>query len=298
MASDWPDPKLLQGRLAPSTVRAYQGEIAAYLRFCQAASSEAGEAESLARWQAHLTHQTGGRPQTVNRKLAAVKQLMRAGVEAGVVDAATAQAFAAIPTVPLAHAEPQPMAGQSQTLTAAMLRQLCEAPSPSTLVGCRDRALLATLASSGCRIAEVVALRIPQLQMGGEQLSLVLPQRHQLAARQAPLSQEAYGRIQVWLEQRPLESPYVFTRFGGRGGRAQAEPLSKTSAWRLVQGYARQVGLPALKTHAFRSFVGAMLTQRYGLRQAQALLGHKRIESTARGYVPQQVAVGLTDGFY
>jgi integrase len=143
-----------------------------------------------------------------------------------------------------------------------------------------------------------VALQVSQLQANRTPLSITMPETHQLAARQAPLSQEAYGRLQAWLAQRPLESPYCFTRFGGRGSRAEAEPLSPTGAWRIVQGYARQVGLPSLKTHAFRAFVGAMLTQRYGLRQAQAMLGHKRIESTARGYVPEHMAVGLTDGFY
>jgi integrase/recombinase XerD len=236
----------------------------------------------------------GTRPQTANRKLAAVKQLVRAGADAGEVDAATAQAFAAVSGMPLAEAEQQP----AQMLTAAVLRQLCDAPDPSTLVGCRDRALLATLACSGCRLSELVALQVSQLQVHRTPLSIAMSQTHQLAARQAPLSQEAYSRLQAWLAQRPLESPYCFTRFGGRGSRAEAEPLSTTSAWRIVQRYGRRVGLPSLKTHAFRAFVGAMLTQRYGLRQAQAMLGHKRIESTARGYVPEHVAVGLTDGWY
>jgi integrase/recombinase XerD len=291
MASHWPHSKLLQTRLAPSTARAYASEIAAYVRFCQAASAAPGQAESLASWRAHLMAQ-GTRPPTVNRKLGAVKQLMRAGADAGEVDAATAQAFAAVPGVPQAGAEPPSPVGQR--LTAAMLRQLCDAPDPGTLVGCRDRALLATLACSGCRISEVVTLQVSQLQVSGTPLAIAMPATHQLAARQAPLSQEAYHRLQAWFAQRPLESPYCFTRFGGRGSRAEAEPLSPTGAWRIVQGYARQVGLPSLKTHAFRAFVGAMLTQRYGLRQAQAMLGHKRIESTARGYVPEHV----TDGFY
>jgi integrase len=297
MTSHWPEAKLLQARLAPTTARSYASEIAAYVRFCQAASAAPGQAESLACWRAHLMAQ-GTRPPTVNRKLAAVKRLVQAGADAGEVDAATAQAFAAVPGVPRSGTEAPPPARQGPLLTAATLRQLCDAPDPSTLVGCRDRALLATLACSGCRVSEVVALQVSQLQVAGTPLCIAMPETPQLAARRAPLSQEAYGRLQAWLSQRPLESPYCFTRFGGRGSRASAEPLSPSGAWRIVQGYGRQVGLPSLKTHAFRAFVGAMLTQRYGLRQAQAMLGHKRIESTARGYVPEHAAVGLTDGFY
>src|SRR5262245_9041985 len=44
------------------------------------------------------------------------------------------------------------------------MRLLCESPDCSTLVGWRDRALLATLASSGCRVSEVVTLTLGQLQ--------------------------------------------------------------------------------------------------------------------------------------
>ena len=162
MVSHWPDAKLLQARLAPSTARAYASEIAAYERFCQVVSAAPGQAESLARWRAHLMAQ-GTRPQTVNRKLAAVKHLVRAGADAGEVDAATAQAFTAVSGMPPAGAEPQPC----QVLTAAVLRQLCDAPDPSTLVGCRDRALLAMLVA-GAAPAQGIDLAPVEAGIGAE----------------------------------------------------------------------------------------------------------------------------------
>ncbi len=55
------------------------------------------------------------------------------------------------------------LACPTRRITAAELRRLCEAPAPDTPIGLRDRALLATLASSGCRVAEVVALTMAQL---------------------------------------------------------------------------------------------------------------------------------------
>ena len=50
-SSDGPDPNRLQGRFAPTTARAYAREMAAYERFCQAATLAPDQAESLARWR-------------------------------------------------------------------------------------------------------------------------------------------------------------------------------------------------------------------------------------------------------
>jgi integrase len=64
-----------------------------------------------------------------------------------------------------------------------------------------------------------------------------------------------------------------------------------------VRKYARQCGLPAVKPHDFRRFVGTQLAKR-DIRQAQKALGHKRLETTAQHYVLDELQVGLTDGLY
>jgi integrase len=121
--------------------------------------------------------------------------------------------------------------------------------------------------------------------------------KHQTTAREAPLSQEAYAGIQAWLARRPVESPFLFTRFAGRGNRVTSEPLSTVGAWKLVQKYAPLAGLAHLSPHDFRRFVGTELAKR-DLRMAQKALGHQRIETTARHYVLDELAGGLTDGLY
>jgi integrase/recombinase XerD len=192
-----------------------------------------------------------------------------------------------------------PQATTAQRMTAAEMRRLCDAPASDTLLGLRDRALLATLASSGCRVAEVVRLTQAQI-VDSLPIYIELPQGKQLVARQAPLSREAHDRIAVWLAARPMPAAYVFTRFGGRGAttRASAEPMSRTSAWRLVQRYAKQVGLAGVKPRDFRRFVGCELARRRGIRQAQRVLGHKRIETTAQQCMVAEPEGGITDGLY
>ncbi len=67
--------------------------------------------------------------------------------------------------------------------------------------------------------------------------------------------------------------------------------------WRIVQGYADQVGLSYIKPHDFRRFVGTQLA-RSDIRKAQQALGHKRIDTTARHYVLDELEPGLTDNLY
>ena len=184
-------------------------------------------------------------------------------------------------------------------ITPVQMRQLCEAPDPHTLLGLRDRALLATLAGSGCRISEVVTLTVGQLSARDGGYVLQVLGKGQAQPREAPLSQEAYAHLQVWLVQRVAQSavatPVIFTAFAGP--RATDRRLTAGAAWCAVCKYALQCGLPAVKPHDFRRFVVTQLAKR-DIRQAQKALGHKRLETTAQHYVLDELQVGLTDGLY
>ena len=284
----------LTGQLAPRSLTAYQQDLAAYLRFC----SEPGtalEATSLARWRLHLARHTPLAPSTINRRLAAVRRVVQEAAEHGVVDPATAAAFRQVQGVSVKALKDRLRA--RIRITAGQMRRLCEAPDLTTLKGVRDRALLHTLASSGCRVSEVVSLTTAQIRSDAGSFFLEVLGKNQTTPRLAPLSHEAYAAMQAWLARRPVESASVFTRFAGRGPRATDAPMSTTAVWQLVQHYARQVGLTHVSPHSFRRFVGTELAKR-DIRQAQKALGHARIETTARHYVLDDLAGGLTDGLY
>jgi integrase len=83
----------------------------------------------------------------------------------------------------------------------------------------------------------------------------------------------------------------------GKGQRPTPRPLDRSAAWRLVARTARHVGLQHVSPQSFRRFVGTELATR-DIRQAQKALGHARIETTARHYVLDDLAGGLTDGLY
>ncbi|PON13817.1 hypothetical protein C2W62_32340 [Candidatus Entotheonella serta] len=119
-------------------------------------------------------------------------------------------------------------------------------------------------------------------------------------SRLAPLDRVAREAIEEWLTARSayVDVQAVFTGFGpGAHGKPIARAITGNAAWRIVRKYAATANLPSVKPHDFRRFVGTQLAAR-DLRSAQLALGHKRLETTARHYVLDELEPGLTDGLY
>lgn len=289
------DTTILTGKLAPASLAGYQQDLTAYLRFCGTPDA-ALEAANLARWCVHLAQATPLSPHTINRKLSAIKRLVREAALQGYLDHATAEAFRRVPGVALKAMKER--LKRPTRLTPAQMRRLCDAPQRTTLPGWRDRALLHTLASSGCRVSEAITLTPAQIQSEAGDFFLSIVGKNQVEPRLVPLAHEAYGAIEAWLARRPVESSTIFTSVTGKGHHSTARPLDRSAALRVVQRYGRVIGLPRLSPQDMRRFVGTELTKRYGIRVAQLVLGHARIETTARHYVLDELAGGLTDGLY
>lgn len=288
------DTSILTGQLTPASLAGYRHDLAAYLRFCEDEAT-ALDAATLARWRIHMAQATRLSPHTINRRLAVIKRVVGEAAAQGAVPSATADAFQRVRGLPIKALKDRlriPI-----RITPAQMRRLCEAPDLTTLTGWRDRALLHTLASSGCRVSEIVSLTPTQIRIRDDGMFVEVLGKNQVAPRLAPLAHESYGAIEAWLARRPVESPYVFTSVVGKGTRPTATPLDRSAAWRIVTRYARHIGLQHVSPHSFRRFVGTELAKR-DIRQAQRALGHARIETTARHYVLDDLAGGLTDGLY
>ena len=292
-----PDVGILAGQLTPSTIKMYQRDFRAYLEFAGSAGAALNPA-TLSRWRASLASDTQYSPNTINRMLSAVKRVVREGVNQGYIKQdGLADAFDAVDGVKTKALRQRLKPNARTPISPDAMRRLCEAPDRSTLIGARDAALLHTLAGSGMRVVEAATLTQRQIMSknGGYVLSIL--GKNDEKPRDAPLSREAHRLIMAWLERRPVQSDYIFTSFGGRGDRLTAKPISAVGAWRVVQHYADQVGLSHIKPHDFRRFVGTQLAQK-DVRKAQKALGHKRIDTTVRHYVLDELEVGLTDDLY
>lgn len=160
-----------------------------------------------------------------------------------------------------------PRDGKTVGLSPRECRQLMDAPDPMTPVGIRDRAILALLAYSACRVGELSRLRVGDFKTSGGHKVLEL-QGKGGKERRVPLHPEAIDRLEAWLEMAgirdggmsPLFRAALTARGEGRDG-FRATPLTRRAVQFLVKRYAREVGLdPAVTVHSFR--VTALTTAR------------------------------------
>jgi site-specific recombinase XerD len=277
-------------------LRKYQEDFEAYLAYAETPEN-ALDAATLARWRTYLANETTMSPNTINRKLAAVKRLMKEAAVQGYTTYEQIAGFERIEGVKIAALRERTKPNARTRIAPEDMRRLTMAPDPDTLIGLRDRAILHTLASSGVRIAELANLRISQIFKRDRGYFLSVRGKNDAEYRDTYLSVEAYNAIQLWLQERPVTSEYVFTAFGGRGDRLSDQPMSGVGLWKVVCHYASAIGLTNVKPHDLRRFVGTQLA-RVDIRKAQKALGHKRIDTTAKHYVLDELESGLTDNLY
>ncbi|ETW92201.1 MAG: hypothetical protein ETSY1_44700 [Candidatus Entotheonella factor] len=291
----------LAGRVSGRTLTEYRLDATHYLIYCAAADVEPLDAESLRAWRNHMVEGTQLSPHTINRRLAAIKRLTKASAVLKELPSAIAHEFSLVENAQVSPLRHRLRPDARIKIEPVEMRALVEAPDTRSLLGQRDRALLATLAGSGCRIGELMALQQDHVLRDPKGSMIEVLGKGQAQPRTAPLSLEAHKAIGAWLEARAkcgIDAQHIFTGFKGPGVRGvpTSRPLSVRSGWNVVRKYARQVGL-VLKPHDMRRFVGTQLAAK-DLRSAQLALGHKRLETTVRHYVLHELEAGLTDGLY
>lgn len=295
------DASLLAGQLAPSSLAMYRRDFSAYVAF---AGTNATQPTEFARFRAWLASETEYSPNTINRMLSAVKRVMKEAAAQGYITHETADQFSAVQGVKPSALRERTRPNNRTRITPEQMRRMLDIADQTKLVGLRDAALLATLASSGLRVSELVSLTVGHIVTtkgkGGKVAYLLqgVMGKGQVEGRDAALSVEAYNRIMAWLNARPIVSQYIFTQINdGTAGNVTEptdQPITPEAAWHTVAKYAKRAGLEHVKPHDFRRFVGTQLAAK-DIRQAQKVLGHKSIETTARHYVLDDLEAGLTD---
>ncbi|SCY09137.1 integrase/recombinase XerD [Microbacterium sp. LKL04] len=150
--------------------------------------------------------------------------------------------------------------------------------APGELVGLRDRALLELLYATGARVSEIVDLDVDDL-MHGEVLRVRgkgSKERIVPVGSYARASVDAYlTRARPELSRRGRATPRAF--LGARGA-----PLSRQSAWLVIQQAAERAGITAhVSPHTLRhSFATHLLQGGADVRVVQELLGHASVATT------------------
>lgn len=164
-----------------------------------------------------------------------------------------------------------------EVLSSAEIERLMNAPDLSTLQGCRDKAILELLYSSGLRVSELCHVKLYAIEE-----NCIRVKGKGSKERLIPVGKQALAAIDDYLNRfrDASESEREQSLFVGPRGRH----LSRIDIWRMIKAYALSIGIEKnISPHTLRhSFATHLLDHGADLRVIQEMLGHSCISSTDR----------------
>jgi len=254
-------------RVSPHTTSNYQRDITALVAFC--------DRESIEHWHdvlvpqvrrfAARSHAGGLAPQSVQRRLSAVRTFMKFLVREGVIGGNYAEVVQA----------PKAVRKLPSVLDVDQMTRLIEIPEKDALAT-RDRAIMELLYSSALRLTELTRLNRGDVDFG-DQVVRVLGKGN--VARIVPVGSFAIKALQRWLRVRSqVANEGDQAVFVGRNGRR----LGPRAVQKRVDYWARRQGIRAhVHPHMFRHACATHVLESSGsIREVQELLGHASISTT------------------
>jgi len=167
-------------------------------------------------------------------------------------------------------------------LESAELERLLAAPVGNEIAPLRDRALLATLFSTGMRVSELCSLNRDMVSVERGELSV---KGKGGKVRPVFVSKDAGAHIADWLKMRKDLDPALFIRIPRNGKFERYEDLRLTprSIQRIVRVHAVVAGIVGKRVtpHSLRhSFATDLLRNGADIRSVQAMLGHSSVTTT------------------
>ncbi len=174
--------------------------------------------------------------------------------------------------------------GKTPVLSAAEARQLLDSIDTGTVVGLRDRALIAVMVYSFARVSAVVGMKVGDYYQLGRRSWLRLHEKggkfHELPAHHnAEAYLDAYITAAGTADER--HGP-LFRVAEGRTGRLTSHAMTRNDALRMIKRRCRAIGLPpTICCHTFRATgITTYLENGGTLEHAQAIAAHESPRTT------------------
>lgn len=272
--STWPDLEKylkflrVEKRYSPHTLSNYRRDLIRFTRWLDRESVTAPDAirhfhvRTFIGWR----HRNGMDGRSLQRELSAIRSFMKYLLREGrirdnpVGDIRAPRSKQALP----------------ETMNVDQISVLLDAPVSDDPLQIRDLAMMELFYSSGLRLAELVGVDLPDLNLRD---GLVRVLGKGARTRVVPVGKRAVAAIERWLQVRPRflrgDSPALF--LSNRG-----ERIARRTVQARVRDWARKRGLQAHAwPHKLRhSFASHLLESSGDLRAVQELLGHANISTT------------------
>ncbi len=163
------------------------------------------------------------------------------------------------------------------TLTLEEVEKLLEIPDVTTIKGIRDKAMLEIMYATGCKVSEIINLRISDVSINNEFIMLSQGKKK----RMVPIGRMAVDAVVNYLRQSRDKIPsadksdVLFLNFYGK-------PLSRQGYWKIVKYYIEKCGIvgnitPQTIRHCFALH---LLANGADIESVSEMLGHSDIAST------------------
>ncbi|MDR0871273.1 MAG: site-specific tyrosine recombinase XerD [Planctomycetaceae bacterium] len=261
-----------EAQLANNTIDAYRRDIVRFYEWLGGRSVEGLDIHQLADY-ADWLHQKQFAPATLARHIVSLRVFLRYLQLEGILKKNPAELLGS----------PKLWERMPQVLSPGQVDELLVAPQPEIdKLFLRDRAILEFFYATGCRVSEIVNLKLEDIHLD-EHYALCTGKGNK--QRLVPLGKQAINAFRFWLsEERPqtinratVPPPVNWAFLSYRGYKIRREAM-----WELIKKYAVRAGVPSdISPHTMRhSFATHLLGGGADLRQVQEMLGHASIATT------------------
>ncbi len=262
-----------------NTRRAYRDDLAGFMKFVglnQPQQLRTVSRPHVIAWRKELERRSL-KPATIRRKLAALSELFDFLCEKNSIDRN--------PVNGVQRPREGANEGKTPALSDAQARRLLDAPTPTTLKGKRDRAILATLLYHALRRSELCLLSVGDYQLRRGVPTLMV-QGKGGKIRYLPVHPQAAQRIEEYLDlagHRANEMGALFRPVRNSGGDLE-KAISPSSIYKdVLKRYARDARIPEgmLRPHVLRATAATnALENGADITKVQEWLGHASIVTT------------------
>lgn len=175
--------------------------------------------------------------------------------------------------------------GKTPVLTAVEARQLLDSIETDTLIGLRDRALIALMCFSFARVSATVKMNVEDYYQQGKRSWIRL---HEKGGKfhEVPAHHNAEEYLDAYLQAAGISDDAkgpLFRSACGRSGVVTAQRMNRTDVWRMVKrrAIAVGIGIERICCHTFRATgITAYLENGGTIEHAQAIAAHESPRTT------------------
>ena len=268
---------IAQGDATDDTIRAYYREIDFWVQWCARHKVDPAQARRIhIEMYREEMKQQGLRINTRSHKLSIVRRFYDAAVEAGLRDDNPASGVRG-------GKDQTPGEEKIKSLTAAALTRLLETVPTDSLLGKRDRAIIALMAIHGLRRIEVERMDESSIAIQDDLVSIeVQGKAHRV--RQVYLRPDTYRAIADYLVHKHKAGfPPEGACFISLSNRSRGQRISRRSLNEIVDHYLNEASLKRIgvSCHALRHTFGTLsVAGGAKVEHLKDAMGHVEIEST------------------